>query len=118
MDLLISDDTIALHAMDMYSKYFPLIRALSGNRSEARDAFGSAWVAIFGRPERIQVDEEGEWGNEVRADFRAGRRMKFQFHEDPRGPSSQTRIVFCRLTCRLSIVGGDREAVACSSFEV
>ena len=66
---------LALRAMDMYSKYSLLMPVRAGNPSEARGASRSSWIAICGRSQCIRMDEGGGWGNEVRTDLCAGRRL-------------------------------------------
>ena len=52
-------DTNAPGAMDVPSKCSPLIQARPENPVESRNAFCSSWIAILGRPKRIQMDEGG-----------------------------------------------------------
>ena len=69
IDLLFLDDIIALHVMDAVSENPSLTPARSENPKEARDVLSSLRVGFFGLPTRIQVDEGGEWGNEVWTDY-------------------------------------------------
>ena len=45
-----SDDIIAPHVVDVFSKYSPLIPVRTKNPQEARDAGCSPWIGIFGPP--------------------------------------------------------------------
>ena len=62
--------------MDVFSKYSILTPVRSKNPLEVWDAFVACWIGIFGPPKAIQMDEGGEWKNEVWADFCTGRRIK------------------------------------------
>ena len=79
VDLLFLVDTIVLHAMDTYSQYSHLVLARRKNPPRARDAFFSSWIAVFGRPRCIQMDEGRGRKNEIRTNFRAERRIKLGF---------------------------------------
>ena len=79
VDLLFLDDLIALHIMAVFPKYSILTLVRSKNPLEVWDAFVACWIGIFGPPKAIQMDEGGEWKNEVWADFCADRRIKLFF---------------------------------------
>ena len=79
MDLLFLDDIIAAHAMDVFSKYSLLHQVKSKNPQEAWDVFCAGWSGTFGPPKSLQMDEGGEWENEVRADYCSERRIKLFF---------------------------------------
>ena len=81
VDLLLLDDPIVVYAMDVFSKYSLLRLAQSENPQEAWGVFCAKWLGTFGPPKRIQMDEGGEWKNEIRMDFCAERRLKLQFQE-------------------------------------
>ena len=59
MDLLFFDDIIALHIMDVFSKYSILTRVRPKNPQEVWDAFISSWVGVFGNPKSLHLDEGG-----------------------------------------------------------
>ena len=80
-DLLFLGDIIAVHALDVFSKHFLLIPARSKDPQEFRDAFCYPRVGIFGPPQRIQMDEGGEWEIEVRTELHPERRVKLYFQE-------------------------------------
>ena len=63
MDLLFLDDLIALHIMDVFSKYSILTRVRSKNPQEVWGAFVSSWIGVFGPPKSLHLDEGGEWKN-------------------------------------------------------
>ena len=65
VDLLFLDNIIARDIMDVYSKYSRLIPVRAKNPQEAWGAFRSSWIGIFGLPWSIQLDEGGEWKNEL-----------------------------------------------------
>ena len=90
MDLRLSGDATAPGVVDVYSKYSLLARVRSKDPSEARDSPAFSRIAVRGRPETIQMDEGGEWGNEVRADFRSVRSIKLQF---PVGAGALPRLL-------------------------
>ena len=73
VDLSISDDAIALRAMDPSSKCPLLIPERPQNPQEVWDVFRSSRVAIFGRP------KGGEGRHGSRADFCPGSRIYAQF---------------------------------------
>ena len=76
VDLLFLDDIIAAHAMDVFSKYSLLHRVKSKNPQEVWDVFCASWLGTFGPPKCLQMDEGGEWKNEVWADYCSERRIK------------------------------------------
>ena len=65
--------------MDVFSDYSLVIHVVSGNLREAWGASGNSRIGVVGQPESIQTDEGGEWANDVWADSRPERRIKFQF---------------------------------------
>ena len=79
IDLLFLDDLVALHVMDMFSKYSLLIPVRSKNPQEVWGAFCNSWLSVFGQPKGIQLDEGGEWKNEIWLDLCSDRRVKLQF---------------------------------------
>ena len=79
VDLLFLDDNIALLAIDAFSKYPLLLPAKSKNPQEVWGVFCNRWMGTFSLPKCIQIDEGEEWGNGVRTDFCAERRIKLQF---------------------------------------
>ena len=72
VDLLFSDDASPMHAIDLLPTYFLLIPVFSKIPLETWGAFGSSRIAIPAG--RIVFRAE----NEIRLDFRAGRRIKLQ----------------------------------------
>ena len=76
MDLLFLGDIIAAHAMDVFSKYSLLHQVKSKNPQEVRDVFCAGWLGAFGPPKSIQMDEGGEWKNEIWLDYCSDRRIK------------------------------------------
>ena len=79
MDLLFLDDIIALHIMDVFSKYSILTRVRPKNPQEVWDAFLASWVGVFGAPKSLHLDEGGEWKNDLWRDLCVGRRIKLIF---------------------------------------
>ena len=75
-DLLFPDDIIALHGTDVIPKYSLSIPARTQNPQEVRGAFCSPAIGVFGPPMSIQMDEGGEWENELLAALRCERRIK------------------------------------------
>ena len=75
VDLLFLDDLLASHAMDMFSKIALLPPAPSENPQDVWDAVCGGRLGAFGPPKCSQMDEGGEWKNEIRTDWRAGRRI-------------------------------------------
>ena len=65
--------------MDVFSKYSLLHQVKSKNPQEVRDVFCAGWLGTFGPPKSIQMDEGGEWKNEVWADYCPERRMEIFF---------------------------------------
>ena len=78
-DLLFLRDIIALHVMDVFAKYSPLIPFRTTYSQEVWDAFCRSWIAVFGPFMGIQVDEGGEWQNELWPELRSERRIKLLF---------------------------------------
>ena len=70
-DLAFLGDLIALHAVDVFSKFSLLIPVRSMCHQEVRDAICGAQIGVFVQPKSIQMDEGGGWGNEVWPDFRS-----------------------------------------------
>ena len=66
VDLLFLDDIIAVHAMDAFPKFSLLQRVKSKNPQEVWDGFCASGLGTFGPPKCLQMDERGEWDNEVR----------------------------------------------------
>ena len=62
--------------MDVFSKYSVLTPVRSKNPLEVWDAFLACWVGIFGPPRAIQMDEGGEWKNDLWRDLCVERRIK------------------------------------------
>ena len=62
IDLLFLGDIIALHIMDVFSKYSILTRVRPKNPQEVWDASLSGWVGVFGAPKRLHLDEWGRVG--------------------------------------------------------
>ena len=79
VDLPFLGDLVALRAMDMFSKYSLLLPVQPKNPREAWGVFCGGRLGASGPRMRIQMDEGGEWENEVWADLRAERRIKLQF---------------------------------------
>ena len=77
--LLFLGALIVAHAMDVFPKYSALQPAQSKNPQEVWGVFCAGWLGAFGPPKCIQMDEGGEWKNEIRTDFRTERRIKLQF---------------------------------------
>ena len=51
----------------------------SKNPQEVWDVFCAGWLGTFGPPKSIQMDEGGEWKNEVWMDYCSDRRIKLIF---------------------------------------
>ena len=64
---------------DGYSEDSQGVRVRAGNPREVRDVSRGSRISIPGRPKCIQMDEEGESENGIRADFCSGRRIKLRF---------------------------------------
>ena len=60
VDPLFLGDLIALRVVDAFSKYPHLLPVRSKTPEEVRDASYGAWIAIFGQPKCIRMDEGGE----------------------------------------------------------
>ena len=73
------DDIIALHVLALFSRYSFLVPDRLKNPGEVWDAFCTSRIAEFGKPHSIQMDEGGEWKNELRVDLCADRYTKLQF---------------------------------------
>ena len=87
----------------------PLGTGANKNPLKGWDAFCSSWVAVFGRPKVIEVDEGGGWENDIRADFRAERQIKLQFQ----GKGARPRLLelrngLARGICRRSVADDRR----------
>ena len=80
VDLLFPDALIALRGMDMFRKNSLLSPVLPKNPKEVWDVFCRGWLGTFGPTRCLQMDEGGEWKDEIRTDLRAERRIKLQFH--------------------------------------
>ena len=76
---LSSDDPIAFHAMDVYSKDPLLIPVRSKNPQGVRDAPRAAWIGVSRRPKGIPTDAGGEWKKQVGTDPGSDRRFRLQF---------------------------------------
>ena len=72
-DLLFLGNVIALHAMDLYSKYSLLPMVLPGHPLEVRYVSAASWILVFGELRTVQMDGRGEWGNGTRSEFRSER---------------------------------------------
>ena len=72
--------------MAVFPEYSLLRPGRSKGTQEARD---SAWAGAPGQPKRIQMDEGGEWENEVRTDLCPERATRRQF----RGAGAHSRIL-------------------------
>ena len=59
VDLLSSDDLIILHVLDLFSRYSVFVPGRPKNPEEVRDAFSASWIAVFGKPKIVQMDEGG-----------------------------------------------------------
>ena len=68
VDLPFLDDLIVVHAMDVFSKYPLLHPAQFKNPQKVWDVFCAGWLGTFGAPKCIQMDEGGEWKDEIWAD--------------------------------------------------
>ena len=68
VDLPFLGDIIALHVLDLFSRYFLLVPIRSKNPEGVWDTFCASRIAVFGEPRINQMDEGGEWGNDLRAD--------------------------------------------------
>ena len=79
VDLLSLDDLVVVGAMDVFSKYSLLHPAQSKNPQGVWDVFCAGWLGTFGPPKCIQMDEGGEWENEIWTGFCWARRIKLQF---------------------------------------
>ena len=79
VDPLFLADAIALRAMGVPPKSHLSIPVHSKSPQEVWAVSRSSRIAVFGRPERIRMDEGGETANRSRTDSRTGRRIKFQF---------------------------------------
>ena len=56
-----------------------LIPVRSKNPQKVRDAFRASRIGVSGRPHEIQMDEGGEWKNEVWTHLPSERVIKLQF---------------------------------------
>ena len=79
LDVLLLDDIIALHATNVYTKYFLSIPVRSKHPQEVWDTFCSALIGVLRQPKRIQMDEGGERKDEVGADLCSGCRIRPQY---------------------------------------
>ena len=79
VDLLFLDDLIVLHVLDLFSRYSLLVPARSENPEEVWDAFCNSWIAVFGKPRIIQMDEGGERKNDLWAYLCTDRYIKLLF---------------------------------------
>ena len=61
MDLLFLEDIVALHFMDVSSKYSIPTRVRPKNPRTVWDAFLSSRVGVFGTAKCLHSDEGGEW---------------------------------------------------------
>ena len=77
-NLLFLDDFIVLRALDLLSRYSSLAPVRSKNPGEVWGAFRTSRIAVFAKPRSIQMDEGGEWKNELWADSRADRYIRLQ----------------------------------------
>ena len=59
VDLVSSDDLIALHATDVFSKYFISIPVRSKNPRDVRGAFRNSRIGDFGPPQSAQMEKGG-----------------------------------------------------------
>ena len=73
------NDLVAAHALDVFSKYFPLSAAQPKNPQEVWGGFSGEWLGTYGPPKCIQMNGGGDWEDEIRTAFCAGRRVKLQF---------------------------------------
>ena len=77
--LLFLGDLVALRAMDMFSKNSLILPARSKNPPDVWDSSRGGWLGTFGPPKCLQMDERGDWKNEIWTDLRAELRIKLQF---------------------------------------
>ena len=74
VDLLFSGDIIALRALAAFPEYSPPLPFKFRNPQEVRAVFCEGWLGTFGPSKCIQMDEGGEWGNEIWTDVRKASR--------------------------------------------
>ena len=68
-------DIIAPHVIDVFSKYSLLFPVRTKNPQEVRNS----WIRVSGPPLCGQMDEDGEWENDLWAELRRERRIKLLF---------------------------------------
>ena len=73
IDLLLLGDIVALRVMGASPENSHVIPVRAETPQEVRDASRSSWIGVFGPPFSIQMDEGGEWRNELRAQLRSER---------------------------------------------
>ena len=79
VDLFLLGDIIALRAMHVLSTYSLLMPVGSKDPRGVSDASCTSRAGVSDRPKSIQMDEGGEWKNEVCTGSRPERRTKLQF---------------------------------------
>ena len=78
MDLLFLGDLIILHVLGVFPRYSLLAPGRSKNPAEVWDTFCASWVAVFGKPRIVQMDEEGGWKHDLWVDLCADRYIRLQ----------------------------------------
>ena len=79
VDLPLPDDIIALRDLDLFPRYSLFVPVRSKNPDEVWDASRTSWIAVFGNPRSIQMDEAGEWKHELWVELRTDRFIELQF---------------------------------------
>ena len=79
VDLLFLGDIIVLRVFDLFARYSRLVPARPKTPEEVWDTFRNSRIAVFGKPRIIQMDEGGEWGNDLWVDLRTDRYIKLQY---------------------------------------
>ena len=67
---------VAGQVMDGFPEYSLMIPVRPKNPQEVWDASCSSRLGVFGPPLKIQMDEGGEWNNELRAELRSKQQIK------------------------------------------
>ena len=89
VDLVFPANLIALRAMQISPQYSLIAPARPKNAQEGWAALSGTRIGVFGQPQRIQMDEGGEWKNGVRAALGWERRLMLQFQ----GAGAHARIL-------------------------
>ena len=75
-DLPFLDSSITVRAMDVFSKYPPLIPVRAKHPRGVWGAFFTSRIGVFGPLRCIQMDDGGEWKNKAWTELRSYQRIK------------------------------------------